>query len=317
MARVIKGQVTNSKVTMPVNDAYDCFLRSRNCTKSSLMIYQDIGRRIIVPGLSELTDNNMYDITTDVLQAIIDNYESTHEKGGTDFLFRHLRTFINWYWQEFEIATKNPMKKVRWKTPSTPPKKGITQEEVELLIETAKNHSVFPERDIAMIMILCDTGIRRSSIEGLRMKDVDTLHSEMLVFEKDQKYHVKGFGATTCKAIRRYLNCLTDVSPDDPFWLQMDGKKLTRVGMREVLVRLCNEAKIPMHHFHDFRRYFGKTLYESTRDIFLVSKALDHKDIYVTKRYIAVDEKENAESVRKHSPMDRIFNQTNVKVKRV
>jgi integrase len=71
-----------------------------------------------------------------------------------------------------------------------------------------------------------------------------------------------------------------------------------------------------MHHFHDFRRFYGKSLYEETHDIFMVSRALDHKDIYVTKRYIAIDDRESAESIRTYSPMDRRTRQTGVKVKR-
>ena len=148
------------------------------------------------------------------------------------------------------------------------------------------------------------------------MKDVDVNRGELIAFEKDQQYHTKAFGSATCKALKKYLLCLTDVQPDDPFWLQMDGRALSRVGMREVLRRLCSEAGIARHEFHDFRRYYGKTLYDSTHDIFMVSRALDHKDIYVTKRYIAIDDRENAEAVRSYSPMDRKYRQTGVKVSR-
>ena len=86
--------------------------------------------------------------------------------------------------------------------------------------------------------------------------------------------------------------------------------------MREVLRRLCSEAGIEMHHFHDFRRFYGLELYKSTHDIYLVSRALDHKDIGVTKRYIALDDLEDMEAVRAYSPMDRRSHQTGAKVKR-
>ena len=109
---------------------------------------------------------------------------------------------------------------------------------------------------------------------------------------------------------------MADVKPTDPFWIQLDGKSLTRSGMREVLRRLSQEAGIPFHQFHDFRRYYGKALYDATHDIYMVSRALDHKDIYVTKRYIAIDDREDAEAIRKLSPMDKMTRQTNVKVQR-
>lgn len=317
MARVVRfNPLTRQKVSC--SDTYSIFLRSNKSgwSASTYKIYHDVGARHIIPKLAEATDNDMSCITAFALQRIIDEYADNHKNGGTEFLFRHLRTFINWYWDEYNISEKNPMAKVKCKRASNPPKEGITQEEIDLLLKAAKEHSQFPERDIAMLMVLCDTGIRKGSLEGLKMKDVDVNRCEMIVFEKDQQFHTKAFGISTAKAIKKYLLCLTDVSPDDPFWLQMDGRALTKVGMREVLVRLCHEAGIRLHYFHDFRRYYGKTLYESTRDIFLVSRALDHKDIYVTKRYIAIDDRENAESVRSYSPMDRKMRQTGVKVVR-
>ena len=321
MARVIRKNTltTNQAVTrVSVSDAYSIFLRVKKseCAPSTYRIYCEIGERHIVPKLARETGDDMNKITAAVVRFIIDDYESEHELGGTNFLFRHLKSFINWYWNEYEITLPNPMANIKAKKVSNPPKEGITQHEVDKLLSAAKNHSQFPERDVAFIMVLCDTGIRRSSIEKLTMQDVNLLRNEMLVYEKDQKYHIKAFGNATAKAIKKYLLCLADIKPTDPFWLQADGKSLTRVGMREVLRRLSKNAGIPFHEFHDFRRYYGKALYDATHDIYLVSRALDHKDIYVTKRYIAIDDREDAESMRVHSPMDKKFRQTKVRIEK-
>lgn len=332
MARVLKTNKSNrltEQIPEPevsgllpvvsVSDAYYNFLRVRKsiCAESTYKIYKEIGDRVIIPQLTDLTGDNMNATDADILRLMLDNYSIEHEgTGGTEFLFRHLKAFINWYWDEYEIPVRNPISKVRIKTVAQPPKEGITQDEIDKLLNAAKRHSNFPERDIAFLMILCDTGIRRSSIANLKMKDVDVQRSEMLVFEKDQKYHIKAFGSATCKAIKKYLLCLSNIEPEDPFWLQMDGRALAKDGLREILRRCCNQAGIPMHHFHDFRRYYGKTLYETTHDIYMVSRALDHKDVHVTKRYIAIDDREAAEAVRIYSPMDRRANQTGVTVAR-
>ena len=321
MARIVRSNTLTaqkSHVGVSVSDTFSIFLRSNKgaWSDTTYKIYQDVGNRHIIPRLTEATGDDMNSISTEIIQQILDDYAEAHKNGGTGFLYRHLKAFVNWYWNEYEIPSKNPMLKVKVKKANTPPKEGITQEEVDKLLKAAREHSVFPERDIALLMILCDTGIRRSSIEHLRMKDINTDKCEMVVFEKDQQYHIKSFGNATCKAIKKYLHCLADIKPEDPFWITMDGRALSRVGMREVLRRLCSEAGIPLHQFHDFRRFYGKTLYDSTHDIFMVSRALDHKDIYVTKRYIALDNREDAETVRMYSPMDRKFRQTGVKVKR-
>ena len=315
MARVIKGSpLTTPKIK--IRDAYGNFMRGKKsvCAVSTYNIYAEIGDRIIIPKLTELTGDDMNAVTADVLRVLFDDYSADHDSGGVAFLHRHLMAFVRWYWNEYELPTRVP--NVRVKKVAKPPKQGISQEEIDKLIKAAKEHSQFPERDIAMLMILCDTGIRRTSLANLKMQDVNLNRGELLVYEKDQQYHVKGFGTTTSKAVKKYLNCLTDVKPDDPFWLCMDGTALTWAGMRSVLRRLCDEADIDVHHFHDFRRYYGKELYNATHDIFMVSRALDHKDIEVTKRYIAVEDTENAELTRSYSPMDRRYQQTGVKVTR-
>ena len=152
--------------------------------------------------------------------------------------------------------------------------------------------------------------------EADRRSENESQTKAIVVFEKNQQYYTKAFEAATCKAIKNYLMCLFDVKPDDPFGLHLDGKELTQAGMKEVLRRLCRQAGIPLHLFHDFRRYYGKALYDATHDIYLVSRALDHKDIYVTRRYIALDDREDAEAVRSYSPMDRTLRETGVKVQR-
>ena len=315
MARVLKSSpLTTPK--MKIRDAYGIFLRGKKtlCAKSTYNIYADLGERIIIPKLTELTDDDMNNVNANVLRILLDEHSVDHDAGGVAFLHRHLMSFIRWYWDEYDLPTRVPNVKV--KKVAKPPKQGISQEEIDKLLKAAKQHSQFPERDVAMLMILCDTGIRRSSLANLKMQDVNVNTGELVVFEKDQQYHVKAFGTTTTKAVKKYLNCLADVKPDDPFWLCMDGTALTWRGLRSILRRLCDEAGIEVHHFHDFRRYYGKELYSATHDIFMVSRALDHKGIEVTKRYIALEDMENAEIARTYSPMDRRYQQTGVKVTR-
>ena len=320
MARIIKRDTLiqpNTISQISVSDVYNNFLfaKKQTCSKSTYDIYEELGRRYIIPGLSELSDDNISAVNATMCRTLLDDYASCHVGGGTNFLYRHLKAFINWTWKEYEFH-KNPMDNVTCKRPDTPPKQGITQEEVDLLLKTIKKSSAFPERDTAFIMILCDTGIRRSSIVNMKMKDVDLGHAEITVFEKDQQYHIKGIGATTCKAIRKYLLCLSDIKPEDPFWITLEGTAFTENGMVQVLRHLCEKAGIPLHLFHDFRRYYALQLYKDTGDIFSVSRALDHKGIEVTKRYLAIADKDDIDAIRRHSPMDRKYGQTGIKVRR-
>ena len=313
MAKIVRrNTLISEKVT--VSDAYELFLGSRkiSCAEQTYKIYQDLGRRFIVRSLTELTEHGYMDeITTVVLRTSINDYAQEHTKGGESFLYRHLKAFINWYWDENDIPTANPIRKVKIKKVSTPPKKGITREEINKILKAAKDLG-FPERDTAMIMLLCDTGMRLSSLMGIKIKDVNISKSQVTIFEKDQDFHIKSFGLSTAKALKKYMNCLEDARPTETIWYTFDGKPLTEAGMKEALRRLCRKAEIKEHFFHDFRRFYGLEMYKSTGDIYFVSRALDHKDIEVTKRYLAIDAIEDAEATRLLSPMDN----NTIKIKR-
>ena len=301
-----------------VAQIYNEFLSAKKnqVAPGTLEIYKKTGYAVIIPELMRLTNDDLFSVTTKNLRDLIDNYAQDHNTGGVAFIHRHLKCFLRWVWDEYEIDRTNPISKVPVKKSKTKPLTGIDWDKINAMIDAAKKHSTFPERDIAIIMVLADTGIRRGSLLGMKMGDVDLDHAQMKVFEKDQDYHVKTFGYATEKAIRKYLDCLDNIKPTDPFWIRMDGCALSQFGMKEVLHRLCVQAGIEPQSFHDFRRFYALELYMSTRDIYFVSRALDHKSVEVTKRYLALDIQNDLEEIRSVSPMDKRFRQTGIRVAR-
>ena len=295
---------------------YSAFLRSKNlsCAESSIKIYKNIGERQLIPALTLMGVQRFDDVTPDQLRSIIEAYDRDHNKGGVDFIHRHIKAFFRWYWVEYDVPGRCPIDAVQIKRSRPAPKEGITREEVDKILKACKEDAYFPERDTAMIMLLCDTGIRLSSLVGLRMKDVDPVHERITTWEKDQRYHYHAYGSACAKSIRKYLACIEDARPEDPFWLQTDGTGLSAAGARSRLSRLCKYAGIEAHGFHDFRRFYAMELYKTTHDIYFVSRMLDHKDVEITKRYLAIDLIEDAEDARRISPMDR--GRTGITVKR-
>lgn len=306
MAKIVRS-ATLSTEKSGLMFYYSAFLRAKNlqCAESSIKIYKHIGEKQLIPALSQMGVQRFEDVTPDQLRTIIENYDRNHNKGGVDFIHRHMKAFFRWYWTEYDIQGRCPIDAVHIKKSHPEPKEGITRDEVEKILKACKESSNFPERDTAMIMLLCDTGIRLSSLVGLRMKDVDPVHERITTWEKDQRYHYHAYGAACAKSIRKYLACVQDARPEDPFWLQTDGTELSAAGARSRLARLCKYAGIAAHGFHDFRRFYAMELYKTTHDIYFVSRMLDHKDVEVTKRYLAIDMIEDAEDARRICPMDK------------
>lgn len=315
MAKIIRS-ATLSTEKSGLMFYYSAFLRAKNlqCAESSIKIYKHIGENQLIPALSLMGIQRFEDVQPNHLRSIIEQYAAGHNKGGVDFIHRHIKAFFRWYWTEYDVQGRCPIDAVPVKRHRSAPKEGITRDEVEKILKACRESSNFPERDTAMIMLLCDTGIRLSSLVGLRMKDVDPVHERITTWEKDQRYHYHAYGAVCAKSIRKYLACVQDARPDDPFWLQTDGSGLSAAGARSRLSRLCKYAGIDQHGFHDFRRFYAMELYKTTHDIYFVSRMLDHKDVEVTKRYLAIDLIEDAEDARRISPMDR--NRTGITINR-
>lgn len=109
MARVVKSNPL-IKQNGSIGSIYAEFLRDKNslCAKSTVNIYKRLGEKFFIPQLSELTGDDMNKVTKETLRTILDDYEADHDEGGKVFIWAHLKSFINWYWQEYEIPTANP-----------------------------------------------------------------------------------------------------------------------------------------------------------------------------------------------------------------
>lgn len=306
MATIKSRKLMSHECDTPlINDAYSAFLTSRkvSCSKSTVKIYMEWEPRF-KSWFSDSGITRVGEISVACLRDLLTEYGKEHTSGGVHFAYRHLKAFVNWCWEEYSIPTENPMKKVQVKKASAPPKTGISRDEINAILTAIKDNSKFPERDTAIVMVLADTGIRKSSMCSIQMKDLNLKENNVTVFEKDQQFHIKSFGVITGRALRRYLSCLEDVKPTDPLWLNVDGSVMTNVSMEQMLLRMCKQAGIGRHLFHDFRRFYGLELYKETKDIYFVSRMLDHKDVEVTKRYLAINNLEDAEAARRVSPMD-------------
>ena len=311
---VRRVRVGEKKVS--VQEAYDQFLISREsrCSKASIEIYKE-KRKPIEEGFDRYGVRDVSQITPSVIRQMISDYRGSHSDNGAWKFYTYIRTFLRWYWMENDLE-HCPIDKVDAKRPSVKPKHGITREEIDKLLSAVKRTSKFPERDTMIIMLLADTGLRKKSILSLRMKDVDLRTNTVFVFEKDQNYHTKSFGQNTQKAIIKYLACIDDAKPDDPFIISLDSNSYNDDSLRHMLIRMCKQACIPNRQCHDFRRFYGLELYRATGDIYFVSRMLDHKDVEVTKRYLAIADIEDAAAMAKLSPMDSKTGQTGIKINR-
>ncbi len=216
---------------------------------------------------------------------------------------RVARTFFNFCVAE-GLLESSPMNKVRLPRPSKRILPAFTPQEVNALLEAARE-SDDADRDRALLLVLLDTGVRASELVRLTPADIDLRSGAVMVRAgKGKKDRVVFCGARTRKALVRHL------SGDDSgvLWRsRMTGEPLTHWGVRSILKRLGDRAGMTHVSAHKFRRTFCLWSIRAGMDLVSLSRLMGHEDISLLRRYAAQLTDDLATAHREHGPVDTLL----------
>lgn len=167
-------------------------------------------------------------------------------------------------------------------------------------------------RNRAALTALLDSMVRNSELRGLRVEDVDFGAGVLTVTRKGGKVARVPFSLQTVKALKPYLKARQDRFrlPYDrgPLFLTLDGKPLTRTGLRAMFRMLKVACGIQGRFFpHAIRHTGAKLALKGGADVFSLAKVLGHRTLAVTRRYAELDEEEVARQHRVWSPATRLL----------
>jgi site-specific recombinase XerD len=171
--------------------------------------------------------------------------------------YRSLQQFFKWLAEEGEIR-ESPM--ARMKPPSIPetPPTVLRDDQITKLYAACSGTEFDDRRDLAIIRLLVDTGIRRGELAGLTIEDVDWDHETLVVLGKGRRPRVVAFGRKVAKALDRYMRARGRHSEAATPWLWLGRKgRLTETGIAQMLRRRAAQAGIPDLHPHLFRHTFA------------------------------------------------------------
>ena len=185
---------------------------------------------------------------------VIAMQDAGHRPASVANRYRSLRVFFNWLLSEEEI-TRSPMTKMS--TPAIPeiPVPLLAAEQVRRLLATCAGTTFDDRRDLAILRVLIDTGIRRTECADLRLEDVDLDTDQLWVEQgKGRRSRPVAIHAKTVKAIDRYLRLRPRHKHHREPWLWLGKRgRLTSAGILQVVRRRGNEAGIPHLHPHQLR----------------------------------------------------------------
>ncbi len=216
------------------------------------------------------------------------------------------------YMLEHEYIEKNPMLLV--KLPRLKKDKNIVrmdQYEVQAVLQAIEHGNSqmsqrqltyctrTRQRDLAILTLMLNTGIRVSECAGLDMTDIDYHVNSLTIVRKGGSQDILYFGDEVRSAIQDYVTgeraaMIPEAGHEKALFLSMQNKRIS-IDAIEILVKKYAKMVIPNKHItpHKLRSTYGTALYRETGDIRLVADVLGHENVNTTIDYYAAIDDEH------------------------
>jgi len=247
-------------------------------------------------------------ITPTLIRQYLLHLENTgHNPGGKHAAFRTLRAFLNWYEGETEPeAWSNPMRKVKAPKVPTEPLEPVSFENVFRMMKTCERGTFTGDRDEAILLCLLDTGARANEFLDIDLTDINQARGDILIRQgKGSKPRQVYLGRQSRRALRKYLKHRKD--NNTALWVthpRFDSERIKYDGLRSLLSRRANLAKVDKPTPHDFRRAFALSMLRNGTDLYTLAKLMGHEGITVLQRYLKQTYNDTEAAHRKAGPVD-------------
>lgn len=224
--------------------------------------------------------------------------------------FSCLRRFFNWCVADGTIE-RSPMEGMHGPKVEITPPDVLTDEEAEALLIACKGNDFFDKRDMALLHLMMETGLRRSEAANIMVEDVDFDRMQVRIFRgKGGKPGVAFLNDETARDLHKYVRIRDSHYAADktverageqvhPLWLAQKGG-LSSDGVHHIWKRRARLAGIERRTFpHLARHSFGhraKAAGLSDEDVMTLGRWSDHKSML---RYGASARQERAREAYK------------------
>lgn len=176
--------------------------------------------------------------------------------------YRNLRVLFGWLAKEDERQAPNPMDRVEPPKVTRKVKAILPEAELAGLLKACAGTSFEDRRDLAIIRIFIDTGLRVSGMAGMLMEGVDLPRRIIKVRLKGGDEHLIPLGRRAAAALDRYLRLRArSRHAESPWlWLGTTGRDVGHfgtAGIQDMLERRAEQCGIPHLTPHMFRRTFA------------------------------------------------------------
>ena len=221
---------------------------------------------------------------------------------------RALRAFFSW------MAKKGFTKTHRLKD-MRPPKtverviEPLSEAEIKAILGSINAGTVLGARNLALVSLMLDTGLRVSEIASLKVDDVYMEDHYVKVLGKGSKERIVDFGVACRRSLIDYcMHFRVDPALDRvvEFFLSVDGYPLTPAAVQSLMVRLGRSAGVPRLHPHLLRHTYATSYLTGGGNMFVLKYNLGHSTLSMVENYVHITGRIAAISSQSFSPLDRL-----------
>ncbi len=295
----IKGQ---SKMT--INEYYldlRMFLRFMKLMKNEMPYDTDLEtipiKDVDIPFLASITATDIFDYMSFLANDRVKNPDSYSEELGINAASRarklsSLKSFYKYLTVRTKQLTENPVQDMEYPKIRKSLPRYLTLEESRKLLQSVDGPN--KTRDIAILMIFLNCGIRRSELVGLNMTDIYTDH--IRVVGKGNKERIVYMGSSCRKAIDDYLEERKNVvlSDNRALFGSRDHNRISVTAVHRLVKKHILEAGLDPERFsaHKLRHTAATLMLQNGVDVKTVQEVLGHENLNTTQIYTHIENTE-------------------------
>lgn len=225
-------------------DSFRRSLRAQAKSKRTVENYGDGVRQLCDYLVRMGMPTAVANIRREHVEAFITSLLAIHTTSTAATRYRALQAFFKFLLEEGEIRV-SPMQHMKPPAISETPPDVLTTDELMRLVKACDGRTFSDKRDMAIVRLFIDSGLRLSEVVSLRVQDVDLDDGVALVVGKGARPRACPFGAKTSAALDRYLRMrVAHREAQLPaMWLGVRGA-MTPSGVRQVVQDRATKAGI-------------------------------------------------------------------------
>jgi integrase/recombinase XerD len=160
-------------------------------------------------------------------------------------------------------------------------------------------------RDLALILLMIDTGIRRAELIALNWGDVDIDTGLVRIAKgKGGKSRSIVIGVNTRRALLKYRREVGHEA-SSPLFQTRRQTRFAANGLRSAILRIARISGVPISP-HMLRRTFATLSLKNKMNVLHLQGLMGHSSLQMTERYIQLLEADLIEAHREHGPIDNL-----------